>query len=58
LRVNENIFTIPAVSTIEIKGQTNHYLLIMYPLRFEGVANTAIINSPKSPPATSLLSFG
>jgi hypothetical protein len=47
-----------AVSTIEIKGQTNQLPINNnVSLRFEGVANTAIINSPKSPRATSLLSL-
>jgi hypothetical protein len=47
-----------AVSTIEIKGKTNQLPINNnVSLRFEGVANTTIINSPKSPQATSLLSL-
>ncbi|PKH66898.1 laminin G [Flavobacterium sp. ALD4] len=45
---NENIFYNQAVSTIEIKGQTNQ-LPINHnvSLHFEGATNTTVINSPK-----------
>lgn len=45
---NENIFYNPAVSTIEIKGETNQLKIDHnVSLRFEGSNNTAVINSPK-----------
>ncbi|WDF57983.1 T9SS type A sorting domain-containing protein [Flavobacterium sp. KACC 22758] len=45
---NENIFYNPAVSTIEIKGQTNQLKIDHnVSLRFEGNNNTAVINSPQ-----------
>ncbi|MFD1606057.1 LamG-like jellyroll fold domain-containing protein [Flavobacterium artemisiae] len=48
LSFNENIFYNPAVSTIEIKGQTNQLKIgHNVSLRFEGTNNTAVINSPQ-----------
>ncbi|MFH6951052.1 LamG-like jellyroll fold domain-containing protein [Flavobacterium sp. FlaQc-51] len=48
INFNENIFYNPAVSTIEIKGQTNQLKIDHnVSLHFEGVNNTAVINSPK-----------
>jgi hypothetical protein len=45
---NENIFYNPAVSTIEIKGQTNQLKIDHnVSLHFEGSGNTAVINNPK-----------
>ncbi|WP_242607242.1 LamG-like jellyroll fold domain-containing protein [Flavobacterium sp. MEB061] len=45
---NENIFYNPAVSTIEIKGQTNQLKIDHnVSLHFEGANNTAVINNPK-----------
>jgi len=45
---NESIFYNPAVSTIEIKGQTNQLKIDHnVSLRFEGANNTAVINSPQ-----------
>jgi hypothetical protein len=45
---NENIFYNPAVSTIEIKGQTNQLKIDHnVSLHFEGTNNTAVINNPK-----------
>ncbi|KFF03191.1 LamG-like jellyroll fold domain-containing protein [Flavobacterium reichenbachii] len=45
---NENIFYNPAVSTIEIKGQTNQLKIDHnVSLHFEGNGNTAVINNPK-----------
>lgn len=45
---NEKIFYNPAVSTIEIKGQTNQLKIDHnVSLRFEGSNNTAVISSPQ-----------
>ena len=45
---NENIFYNAALSTIEIKGQTNQLPIDHnVSLHFEGLTNTAVINSPK-----------
>lgn len=45
---NEPVFYNSAISTIEIKGQTNQLRVDHnVSLRFEGAANTAVINSPK-----------
>ena len=45
---NENIFYNSAISTIEIKGQTNQLPINhSVSLHFEGTANTAVINKPK-----------
>lgn len=45
---NENIFYNSAVSTIEIKGQTNQLPIDHnVSLHFEGTDNTAVINNPK-----------
>ncbi|MFB9076325.1 LamG-like jellyroll fold domain-containing protein [Flavobacterium procerum] len=45
---NENIFYNSAVSTIEIKGQTNQLKIDHnVSLRFEGSNNTAVINNPR-----------
>lgn len=45
---NENIFYNPAISTIEIKGQTNQLKIDHnVSLHFEGNNNTAVINSPQ-----------
>ena len=45
---NENIFYNSAVSTIEIKGQTNQLPIDHnVSLRFEGASNTAVIDNPK-----------
>lgn len=45
---NENIFYNPAVTTIEIKGQTNQLKIDHnVSLHFEGGNNTAVINSPQ-----------
>ncbi|WP_163411213.1 T9SS type A sorting domain-containing protein [Flavobacterium ajazii] len=45
---NENIFYNPAVSTIEIKGQTNQLKIDHnVSLHFEGSSNTAVINNPR-----------
>ncbi|OOV19038.1 LamG-like jellyroll fold domain-containing protein [Flavobacterium sp. LM4] len=48
INFNENILYNPAVSTIEIKGETNQLKIDHnVSLRFEGINNTAVINSPK-----------
>lgn len=48
INFNENIFYNPAVSTIEIKGQTNQLKIDHnVSLHFEGSGNTAVINNPK-----------
>jgi hypothetical protein len=48
INFNENIFYNPAVSTIEIKGQTNQLKIDHnVSLHFEGSNNTAVINNPK-----------
>lgn len=45
---NEPIFYNPAVSTIEIKGQTNQLEIDHnVSLRFDGATNAAVINSPR-----------
>lgn len=48
INFNENIFYNSAVSTIEIKGQTNQLKIDHnVSLHFEGNGNTAVINNPK-----------